>query len=589
MTAAAPERAGLALARAAIPRGRLVAVLVLSVAGSLTEGLGLMMLVPMLGAMDGGSLRGPGNGLGLVRRLAETGQALGLPMLLVLFVLLIALRAALVQRRIHAEEALQLEFVQNLREGLLGDLLRARWSWQAQQPQARAMSLLLGTIDRVGFSLQQVQAIFAASATLVIVLAAALAIDPLPALVLGLGGALVAAVHMAVRGGARRHGAALESTQVALFGFMAGRLANLRLVKSFVTEQRDLALAHEVGLAVRRTRLAFSAARALGLFAVQAGTALVLGLTVWLAITRWHAPPAALLPLIAVSARAAPLLATLQAACHNVIHNLPGLAELGHFSAEARGAAEPADGQQPPPRLRRAIALERATVRHPGRDLPALDAVTVELAAGSTVLLTGPSGAGKSTLADLLSGLIAPDDGRLLIDGEPVSAPACRAWRGQVAYVHQEPILLPGSIRENLLWAAPEASEAELEQALRDAAAGFVFALPQGLDTVVGERGMSLSGGERQRIALARGLLRRPDLLILDEVTSALDAMNEAAVAEAMAGLRGRMTIVIIGHRGALAGLADRRLTLEAGKVIGDEVEIASQFVAGGTPGAMKG
>ena len=154
------------------------------------------------------------------------------------------------------------------------------------------------------------------------------------------------------------------------------------------------------------------------------------------------------------------------------------------------------------------------------------------------------------------------------LDGTALDPAARRGWREQVAYVQQEPVLFHTTIRENLRWAFPAADDAALDAALRDAAAHFVFALPEGLDTLVGDRGGRLSGGERQRIALARGLLRAPALLILDEATSALDAVSEAAVAEAIAGLHGRLTILIIGHRGALADLADRSLQLENGRIV---------------------
>ena len=181
-----------------------------------------------------------------------------------------------------------------------------------------------------------------------------------------------------------------------------------------------------------------------------------------------------------------------------------------------------------------------------------------------------PSGAGKSTLADVLCGLTGPDSGALRVGGTPVEGALRRAWRARVAYVQQDPLLFHASIRENLLWSAPEASDAALREALEAASALFVLTLPDGLDTVVGDRGVRLSGGERQRIALARGLLRHPDLLILDEVTSALDAANEAAVSAAIARLKGRLTIVTIGHRGVLAELSDLTVALAGGRVVYD-------------------
>ena len=129
-------------------------------------------------------------------------------------------------------------------------------------------------------------------------------------------------------------------------------------------------------------------------------------------------------------------------------------------------------------------------------------------------------------------------------------------------------MLLAASVRDNLRWAAPEASDDDLGKALEDAAAGFVFALPEGLDTAIGDGGRALSGGERQRLMLARALLRAPALLILDEATSALDPANEALIAAALGRLKTRMAVLVIAHRGALTDLADRTYTLGGGKLI---------------------
>jgi ATP-binding cassette subfamily C protein len=155
------------------------------------------------------------------------------------------------------------------------------------------------------------------------------------------------------------------------------------------------------------------------------------------------------------------------------------------------------------------------------------------------------------------------------IDGAVLEGAAQRAWRAQMAYIDQDPLLLAASLRDNLCWAAPAASDAQVWAALEDAAAAdFVRGLPEGLDTRLGDGGRRLSGGERQRLMLARALLRDPQLLILDEATSALDADNEAAIAAALGRLRGRMTIVLIAHRGALLDLADRVIRLESGRVV---------------------
>lgn len=136
-----------------------------------------------------------------------------------------------------------------------------------------------------------------------------------------------------------------------------------------------------------------------------------------------------------------------------------------------------------------------------------------------------------------------------------------------MAYVQQDPVLISASLRDNLLWAAPNASDPALVTALEAASARFALELPQGLDTLLGDGGRALSGGERQRLMLARALLRNPALLILDQATSALDAENEAQIAEALLRLKDRMAVVVIGHHGNLPALATHRIELETGRV----------------------
>ncbi len=183
--------------------------------------------------------------------------------------------------------------------------------------------------------------------------------------------------------------------------------------------------------------------------------------------------------------------------------------------------------------------------------------------------LTGPSGAGKSTTADLVLGLLEPDAGTVLIDGHRLTHAALRAWRARVAYVPQETILIPGTLRKNLLWSVGEATDAACWHALDRAAAAFARSLPDGLDTQLGDRGIRLSGGERQRVAIARALLRSPDLLVLDEATSSLDDATEAAVLELLRSLAPEVTVLVIAHRRSTIDAAGHVVELADGRAVG--------------------
>jgi len=181
----------------------------------------------------------------------------------------------------------------------------------------------------------------------------------------------------------------------------------------------------------------------------------------------------------------------------------------------------------------------------------------------------GPSGAGKSTLADILMGLIAPDSGTLKLDGRPLGPQSVRGWRDQIGYVATDTFLFHDTIRANLKWARPAASEDEMLEALRQAAAyDFVAGLRDGLDTIVGDRGILVSQGERQRLALARAFLRSPSMLILDEATNSLDSENERRVLEAIERRRGELTVVLIAHRLSTIRWADLIYVVEGGRVV---------------------
>ena len=198
-----------------------------------------------------------------------------------------------------------------------------------------------------------------------------------------------------------------------------------------------------------------------------------------------------------------------------------------------------------------------------------LDRLCLELPAGRITAIVGPSGAGKTTVVDLITGLVDPDSGRVLIDGAPLPEIDLRAWRGAIGYVPQETILLNDSIRTNVTFGDPEVTDAQIEKALRDADLwDFVAGLPEGVDSSVGERGALLSGGQRQRVAIARALVHEPRLLILDEATAALDAASESEIWTSVERLRGRTTVVAISHQPALVAIADRVYRLENGHAI---------------------
>jgi subfamily B ATP-binding cassette protein MsbA len=204
-----------------------------------------------------------------------------------------------------------------------------------------------------------------------------------------------------------------------------------------------------------------------------------------------------------------------------------------------------------------------------GPEIPALDGVSIEASPGETIALVGPSGGGKSTILNLVPRFYDVQSGAVRIDGQDVRDVTLASLREQIALVTQEPFLFDDTIRANIAYARPEASQHRIEQAAEAAAAHeFITALPQGYDTPVGELGSRLSGGQRQRIAIARAFLKDAPILLLDEATSALDTESEAKVQEALERLMKGRTTVLIAHRLSTVRHADRIYVIDRGRVV---------------------
>lgn len=538
----------------------------LQTAAALTEGVGLVLLVPLLATLPGsdGAAAGP-----MAKAIAGSGFGESLPTLLALFVLLIAARAALVLTRNRVALTLELALVDGLRQRAWRALLGADWRMLQGLRRSDQASLLITNLDRVGHGVNQLLLATTSVVTLLALGLAALAIYPLFALGGLLAGLLVLLAYRGLRRQAALLGEAFGAIWDRVHGALGEALGALRSIKTLGREGEAEAMVMQGFAELAAARQAWHTNQAFGQFLLQTGGAAVLALLVWLALAGWHLPAATILPLIAVFVRAVPLLGTLQEAWQQWRHAAPALAAAEAQIAAMGAAAEPPAANATPLRLAHAIELAGVTLRYPGRAAPALAAVSIAVPAGQITALVGPSGAGKSSLADLLAGLLGPDVGAVSVDGLVLDSALQRSWRAQVAYIDQDPLVLAATVDGNLRWAAPAVDEARLWRALEDAAAAdFVRALPQGLETRLGDGGRRLSGGERQRLVLARALLRDPQLLILDEATSALDAENEAAIAAALGRLRGRMTIVLIAHRGALLNLADQVIRLESGQVV---------------------
>lgn len=242
---------------------------------------------------------------------------------------------------------------------------------------------------------------------------------------------------------------------------------------------------------------------------------------------------------------------------------------LGEILATKPAIAAPPHPTPMPQPPRGELAFEGVSFSYPGRDVTALTELSFSVRPGERIALVGPSGAGKSTVLQLALRFYDPVSGRVTVDG--VAAPQAdpEEWRARFALVPQEPTVFGVSVADNIAYGRPDASRAEIEEAARLAAAdSFIRALPQGYDTIVGERGVTLSGGQRQRLAIARAVLKDAPILLLDEATSALDSESERAVQEALDALMQGRTTLVVAHRLATILSADRILVMEEGRVV---------------------
>jgi ATP-binding cassette, subfamily B, bacterial PglK len=224
-----------------------------------------------------------------------------------------------------------------------------------------------------------------------------------------------------------------------------------------------------------------------------------------------------------------------------------------------------------PPMLQSSLACEDVSFRYEDSAAPALEHISFTIGRGQSVGIVGPTGAGKSTLVDVLLGLLAPTAGRVLIDGEPLEGRE-RAWQRQIGYVSQDVYLLDDTLRRNIAFGIPDGAIDERRLAaavLRARLEEVVSAMPQRLETVIGEDGVRLSGGQRQRVAIARALYHDPPVLVFDEATAALDNQTEREVSEAISNMHGERTLIAIAHRLSTVKDCDQLIYLRDGKLAG--------------------
>jgi ATP-binding cassette subfamily C protein len=550
----------------AYPLRSVVAVSLLGLAG-LLEGVGIVSLIPILQVADGRGTDPSGVAGYITRGLALVGLEPTLTVLLTILFLAILAKAAVFWVAMTQVRVTIIWVVRSLRARLLSALLGARLRLFVRVRSGEWANAVTQEAHAAGAAYREGCEIIAAffPITAYVVLATLISWQTsLFALVSG--AALIAALRGFV-GLARRSGTEQADLMRQLAGLFVDAIGGLKPIKAMAKERLVEPILDKsiVSLdeASRRGVYANENTR----FFQEPALTLLLAVGVYVLFEFQGLPLATIVVLAFMFYRIMQHLNTLQMRYQILVVGEASFWSLMSRIEEAERERERPHSGVKPGRLKHGVRLERVSFAYDRGPL-VLDEVCLDISAGALVAIVGGSGSGKTTLVDLIAGLYAPTGGRILIDGVDLDEIDLTAWRSQIGYVPQEMLLLNESIRYNVTLGDPSISTEEVERALRLAGAwGFVHSDPQGVEAPVGERGAKLSGGQRQRIAIARALVTRPSILILDEVTTALDPATEAEICETLSSLRGDVTIVSISHQPAMRAVADETWTMEAGRL----------------------
>lgn len=545
------------------PRRSAFVLLALLVAG-VAEGLSLTALLPLLSIAVGESSDDSGIGKFMAEALQKIGIEPTLDMILIIIVggmLTKGVILLLANRQVGYTVA---HVATALRLNLIEALLASRWSYYLRQPVGALANSVATEAYRAANGFEHSVIVLALAIQVLVYAVVAVFISwqaTLASLFIGLF--LLVVLHRLVRA-TRRAGANQTQLLRYLLTYLSDVLNSVKSLKAMSrdnvadailrdqTTQLEKATRHEV-----MSRAALMALQEPILAAITAA-----GL--YLALVVWELSLPEVMVMVFLLTRILGLLNKTQRKYQQLAVQESAYWALRKAAEDAAAAAERNSGTAEPT-LQQGIALQHVKFSYAEKVI--FKQLDLDIPVKTFTAITGPSGVGKSTLIDLLCGLTEPNAGKILIDGRSLHDIDLRKWRHMIGYVSQDTILLHDTIMNNILVGEPALTAADAERALRQAGAwDFVNTLPDGMHTVVGERGGLLSGGQRQRIAIARALAHGPVFLIMDEPTSALDPESEKTICETLQQLSRQLTIIAVSHQPAVINAADRVFILSEGE-----------------------
>jgi ATP-binding cassette subfamily C protein len=553
-------------------RWQLITAIALSTLLSLTEGVSLAMVFPVISLLGepGTSPHPPGPRTQFLFNLLTAShipRSAWLASLLVVVMFSVGLLAQLNGMLATLTTGIILRLRTSLATRIFRSILHADWAFVTRGRSSDLTHVLTGQLPRVDNLSSSLIGLLSNGMVGVLMLCVALYLAPLLTLIVLVCFSLLIPWQRRVGRAIYTSGDEVSEKMGQVFDSSTERIGNLKVVKAYGAQDRELEVFIQRYGAVTAELMAnqwrsIAASRWFQIFSMLALCAVIL-----LGLGPLHLTAGTMLIFLFAFLRAAPRLSAVQSKTNELLAELPAFQQIETFLADCDRNSEQDELPSPAPTLHHELTLRGVTFAYKTGGKEVLSRIDLALAAGQITSIAGISGAGKSTVADIIMGLLVPQQGTVASDATPITRANARAWRAQVGYVSQDTLLFHDSIRANLLWAKPDATDADLTEALHAASAAFVHTLPHGIDTIVGDRGMMLSHGQRQRIALARAMLLKPALLILDEATNSLDLENEENILRSVQARGHAVTTLLISHRPSAVRFADRVFVLEAGKV----------------------
>ena len=529
---------------------------------SLLGGIGIVMLIPLLNQLEIGS------GGYLPGFLLALPYGWRVAALLAAYVALVTVKA-LLSRGLSIRES---EFIENsslrLRDELYAAVSGASWESLTARKDTDTISLFTSQCGQVSAGISEVIHLLASLVSAGIQLGIALWMSAPVTLLVCLLGACMLAVFKPLRKKSRDYGDEMIRISREFYAELQNQLSSVKEVRAYGVEREHAALFESISTAFKTARMKYVRQSSVPGVVYSLAAAVMIALVYLVCTLGLKVETDRLVVLVYVFARLWPVFSGFQGRIQSINSCVPAYEKLTEALSSLRSEREPEEMEADFPNWREAVFDGVHFVYRDAKE-ETLRGVSFSLRRGEILALLGRNGAGKTTAVNLLLGFLLPQSGKITVDSEALTEGNLRAWRRQAGYVPQDPLILNTSVRENLTRFHPDATEDELIAALRKAMAWeFVSRLPEGLDTALGDRGVRLSGGERQRIVLARVLLGKPSLIVLDEATNALDYESEAAFRNVVQSIRGRAAVVLIAHRLATVRMADRAAVLENGRIV---------------------